>query len=225
MRQHRKMRYTKYSIPTSPTDVGWTKFVFISVFSAPIRLLNEISQNLLFVGKDVLLTILKISLALNSCFVVIELSYKLFNMKREVFIPLSSALFSLAVLSAVYWKATLMEDFYYEGKSEEEILDQEQIDLDTEMVFENVSSAPVHFNEPIHLFMQSTEQLIQNDIDPAIYCNEEDDRLLYAINQKAKDLKSEDVMPTHFKDPELELKIDTNLELLMEDLNKQLQYM
>lgn len=217
------------------SSLGWLKIVLSCVLLRPIRLVNEIGKKIIFIGKDSLLYVLRVSVILN-LFLLISNLLESFILKQEqrAYIPTSVLCSSLIILCVFYWRIFLLQEYNFKvvaskasfsvKAKDSDIFEVNPDDIKGEVAFEDVNTADVSFDDPINIFIEEPEQLETLGIDPAVYFDAEESRLLNAIEKDTTILDNESMVFTDVLEDGNFDKEDIQIAGIMEELQKQLQF-
>ena len=231
------LKYTEHFFYISDkSPLGWLKIALACILLRPIRLVNEIGKKLIFLEKDSLLYVLRVSIVLNVFLLLSNFLESIFlEQEQKTYIPFSVLCFCLLLLCLSYWKIYSLNDYSFsiakdretfsvkESESDDVIFDVSQEDIKGEEVFSDISADDILFNDPINLFIQDPDELEKLDIHPAAYLDAEESRLLNAIENNSSIFDNESIELPDLSDDEFTLGEDDQIADIMEELQKQLQ--
>lgn len=100
------LKYTEHFFYISDkSPLGWLKIALACILLRPIRLVNEIGKKLIFLEKDSLLYVLRVSIVLNVFLLLSNFLESIFlEQEQKTYIPFSVLCFCLLLLCLSYWK-------------------------------------------------------------------------------------------------------------------------
>lgn len=225
--KRKRFRYTEYHLNMDPsTPIGWVKMIIAYVVVAPIRLINEITQKAVFLGKKTLMKICIYAFVLNLLF--LGWSYMWTRIREDYvsFIPFPVMITSTVITLFVYMYLGGRYDFIYEvlePLDEELEGDIEEFDAAQVVAFDKTEAAEVSWDDSINIFIRDPDELKALGISAVDYHAAEDMRLLNAIEQKADVFPHEKIeIPSLLDEPPLGTQLAENFNALMAQLEQQI---
>lgn len=179
------MRYTEHIISVTPkSKEGWLKLILTYIMVAPIRLVSEISQKVVFVGKAGILFVLRCAMGLDVVFTVTGLAG--LGKGTRMFVPVPILLISVGVLYFLYFRVSRTPDSPYEIIHEHE--DEEEAarlvyDPHEARAFDKVVAAPMTFSESINIFITDPDELLAMGIGAETYDAASEARMANAVGK------------------------------------------
>lgn len=228
MGKKKKWRYTEHTVEQKPSNAaGYAKLFLTFVVISPLRLVNEISQKALFLGRETLKKVCLHAIAINTGLLLWSLFWRYIKPNSNPFIPFAVNILSLLLLVGIFIKLKAWKDFDYqilENIEEEE--EQIAIDFDPDSIrsFDNTPAADISFNDAMDIFIKDPEELTVANIHPARYSVHEDERMLKAIEQRTDLFEYEKIeLPALFEEPPLGSQLEDNFNSLLEELEEQMK--
>jgi len=225
--KNKAWRYTEHLIDMEHSSgLGWLKLALTYVLVSPLRLVNEISQKILFLGKNTLKKVILHALGINLSFIIWALFWSLVG-GGQIFIPYTVMFTSLALTVFIYYvAANSIKDFDYQIIQNIDVIEEEKqlnVDPDELVAFEKIKAAQVSFSDSINIFIKDPEELVALGVHPALYQDAEEARLLNAIEQKENLFVYDKIEIPDFLDiSPISTKLDKSYNAIIAELNEQL---
>ncbi len=228
------LKYTEHFFDIADDgSLGWLKIALACVLLRPIRLINEVGKKLIFIEKNSLLYVLRVSIILNLFLLFSNLLESMFlDQLQRTYMPFSVLCSSVIILCLFYWRIYSLKSYDFKTVKDDEVFSMEETDkvndnnsfdisqeeIKEDEIFDNVSADSVLFNDSINIFIQEPDELDSLDIHPAAYFDAEESRLLNAIETSNSILDENSIELFDPLNGE-----DDQIADIMEELQKQLQ--
>ena len=219
-----KLRYTEHKLGGASSKEGIIKVLVLHALLGPLRLVNEASQKILFLGTASIRRVTLFATILNGIlFVWCSLLWPYITGVTNPFIPTWSSLLSFIVLAIIFYKSKALGGFsftllpYTEESTEIPVND---VLIDDS--FSEIKAADIAFEESINIFIKDPSELEAHNIVATVYQAAEDNRIVEALSTSGSFVSSPISLPDFLTEPPLGSQIADNFNSMHADLASQL---